>query len=311
MRRLVKRGMAPGTEQTSRQRELSQEAQDAQDAKRDMRRRVREFWSKQAHGYTPDDLKCVRAVNFGHCHLSDDDGIALASQLTAEMTQLRELHLYGNRLHDRAMEAIAQTLERGSAPLLTQLHMGHNAIGDVGMRALVAVIGEHGALARLEQLTLFQNRIGAEGISALVQCAVDGAQRASAARQAARRDPDLPQHVPPGPLSHLVLLGLSGNPMGDNGMSALADAVGETDEVLPNLVELHVKDTGATADGGLAALAGALMPTRGGLPQLRTLVVDEGALENPRLKEACSARTGQGGHDRSHNFKMVAHCGWA
>ena len=303
---MVKRGMSAGTEQTRRVRELSQEQQDEQATKRELRRKVREFWSKQAHGYTPDDLNCVRAVNFGHCHLHDDDGVALASALTKEMTQLSELHLYGNRLHDSALCALASAFAAGTAPLVTHLHLGHNAIADKGLLALVEAIGgESKALPRLLELTLFNNKIGDAGVTALVQCAADTLIAYKEERRAQERA-EVGEQLPPLPavaLKHLQVLGLSGNPIGNAGVAAFADAVREDDDVLAQLIELHLRETRATADGGLSAL-GDVLCKRAGLPMLRTLVIDEEALSHPRLKEAYAQRAGTG-HGGVHAFKMV------
>ena len=73
-------------------------------------------------------------------------------------------------------------------------------------------------------------------------------------------------------------------------------------QVLPKLAELHLRETGASADGGLRALGDMLLPKTGGLPSLRALVVDLSHLEHPRLKEAYEARTGHGG---IHACKMM------
>ena len=220
---------------------------------------------------------CVRVVNLGHCHLANDDGLALASQLTKELRQLKELHLYGNRFHDSAMSALANKWAAGAAPLLTHLHLGHNAFGDIGFVALTKAIGEKKALPRLEQLTLDNNRIGAEGAAALAQIATDGA------------------------LMVLTCLGLSGNPIGDEGVKALAKACSD-EEVLPRLEQLHLRET-HVGDSGLTALAEILLPKVGGLPALRTLVVDHEHVEHARLQEAYVARTGQGG---VHMVKILA-----
>ena len=277
MRRLVRRGMSPEKQRTAAP-ERSPEETESRAAKREERRLVREFWSKQPHGLTLDDLRCVRVVNLGHCHLSNDDGLALASQLTKELRQLKELHLYGNRFNDGAMQAFAAKWASGATPFLTRLHLGHNAIGDAGLLALTSAIADHKALARLEHLTLEHNRIGADGASALAQIAADGA------------------------LQLLTCLGLSGNPIGDAGVTALATACAD-EEVLPKLEQLHLRATQVSADGGLNALGDILLPRTGGMPSLRTLVVDVEHLEHIRLKEAYVARTGHGG---VHMCKMVS-----
>ena len=68
----------------------------------------------------------------------------------------------------------------------------------------------------------------------------------------------------------------------------------EDDEILDKLTDLHLCSTDVT-DKGLAALAETLMPKNGGLPALRTLLVDEAHVSNTSLQQAHAARTGQGG----------------
>ena len=54
-----------------------------------------------------------------------------------------------------------------------------------------------------------------------------------------------------GVLLHLACLALSGNPIGNDGITALAKAASD-DEVLPRLVELHIRDTQVTHASSLA-----------------------------------------------------------
>ena len=88
MRRMAKRAMqTPSTASAPRQRELSQELQVEQAA----RRRVQALWAKAPHCYRFEDLLCMRSVHFRDAGLTDNDVIALASTLTEGMVQLRAL----------------------------------------------------------------------------------------------------------------------------------------------------------------------------------------------------------------------------
>ena len=125
MRKLVRRGLAttPGTDEAPRRRERSQEELESNAAKQAMKRRVAELWSKQPHGYTGHDLNFI-LLNLSSCNLSDEDGIALASELSStERRPLRVVDLRGNRFQDTALTAslarlrAAARLARPSSPL--------------------------------------------------------------------------------------------------------------------------------------------------------------------------------------------------
>ena len=167
------------------------------------------------------------------------------------------------------------------------LQLGHNQISDAGIKAFSAALtGFDGfdnlrrelikpnetvvrALPRLERLSLSHNAVGAKGGELLFRAAEDGA------------------------LKELTSLVLSSNPIGDHGLSALAE-VARDDEVLPKLGELHICDTEIT-EKGLVALAEIMVPTVGGLPALRLLLVDDQHEQHGKLRAARDARTGQGG----------------
>ena len=277
MRKMIRRGMAKAPV-AKEAKELSPEQLDEKarrEQERILRRKVLEFWSKQPHGFTAEDLYCVRTINLNSCSLTDDDGEALASVLTKEMVQLKQLDLFGNRLHDTAMLAMAAAFGRGAAPLITHLLLGRNAISDVGMKAFVRVLSD-GALPRLQKLGLEHNLLGSEAAECLAKAAADGAAG----------------------VNGLSCLTLSGNPIGDGGFAAIA-SVCQDDEVWPRLTDLHLCATGV-GDKGLCALAETLMPKCGGLPGLRTLLVDEEHLEHRALQQAREARTGHGGVHAIH-----------
>jgi Ran GTPase-activating protein (RanGAP) involved in mRNA processing and transport len=273
--------MSPsGTVEAPRRRALDPEVEGELEAKRAERRRAQAMW-KKIH-YKPDDLSVLRVLHFGNANLTDDDGVALFGGLTKQMVQLRELHLYNNRLQDTAMRAIADAIDRGAAPKLSLLDFGRNAIANEGLIAFAEALGK-GGLPHLARLFLFHNRIGSAGVGALADAAEQGA------------------------LANLVTLGLSGNAIGDEGVKALASACSDSD-VLPNLAELHIRATAVSdsPDGGLMALGEALLPRTGGLPSLRTLYIDEEHTSQPRLKEACAGRTGHG-DPRVHALKLLCY----
>ena len=82
-------------------------------------------------------------------------------------------------------------------------------------------------------------------------------------------------------------LGLTGNKIGDPGITALADALGKG--ALPKLEWLDLQKN-QIADAGVTALASAM--SKGALASLETLYVDDGPLgtEHPALEAACEAR---------------------
>ena len=91
MRKLIKRGMSPKEEAVKQPKERSPEQlalAEERMAARAMRRKVAEFWSKQPHGFTAEDLYCVRTINLHSCSLTDDDGEALADGLALDGTHL-------------------------------------------------------------------------------------------------------------------------------------------------------------------------------------------------------------------------------
>ena len=287
MRKLLRRQMSPTSARPHASQGLSAEAAQELAAKRALRRKVLEFWSKGAHGYSASILTFCRALNLSCCSLIDDDGEALASVLTRDMRNIKELDLSGNKFSDRTLIALSTALAKGVAPAITQLQLGHNNISDAGVKAFAAALTAFDgfdnlrrelikpnektvrALPRLERLSLSHNAVGPKGGGVLFRAAEDGA------------------------LKELTSLVLSSNPIGDQGLIALAE-VARDDEVLPKLAELHICNTDIT-DKGLTALAEIMMPTVGGLPTLRLLLLDDQHEQHAKLRAAHDTRTGQGG----------------
>lgn len=287
MRKMVRRSEASKSRTSDRQ-PLDPKYAAELAAKRILRRKVLEFWSKGAHGYDKHVLTYCRTVNLTSCSLVDDDGEALASELSNQMRNLKVINLADNKLGDKTLTALAIALARGAAPAVTELQLSHNNIGEAGLKLMgAALVGFEGfddlragtfgdrdvivrALPRLERLDLSWNALGSKGVGYLAQAAEGGA------------------------LQRLTLLVLSKNAaVGDAGVEAIAK-VAKDDEVLSRLTELNLRETAVT-EAGLAALCETMMPTKGGLPCLRSLLVDEKLTNHAKLKEVYSARNGQGG----------------
>ena len=72
-----------------------------------------------------------------------------------------------SQLHVERLGIRRRRLMLASSPLLTELSLGFNSIGNAGVKALVEST-DHGALQSLERLYLAGNRIGEAGVDALV-----------------------------------------------------------------------------------------------------------------------------------------------
>ena len=279
---------------------LSDEEREKRAEQRALRRIVLEFWSKGAKGYSRHSLTHHRSLNLSSCSLYDDDGEALSSELTPAMTNLKLLDFTDNKFGDRTLIALSAALTQGAAPLLSHLHLGHNAISDAGMEAFGEALGgrrltyrggrdewTNGVLPRLERLDLSHNAIGPKGASHLAKAA-----QVEVGETDEDRDDETSRKVA---LQQLTCLVLSDNPIGKEGVEALATAA-QDPHVLPSLTELQIRRIGsATAtENGLAVLCEAMLPKTGGLPRLRTLLVDDRHINYDKLREVYAARAGTG-----------------
>ena len=149
------------------------------------------------------------------------------------------------------VQRLAEGLVAGSLPAVTRLIIGRMYLGDAGASALAAAL-DRGALPRLERLTLGDAAIGDAGLVALAL--------------ALRRRPALRK------------LGLSGNPLGDEGLAALVapppPAAGTPPPPAGAFKKLEWLSLGNTqiTNAGCATLVAAL--DSGVLPALDTLGLD-------------------------------------
>ncbi|EOD05047.1 hypothetical protein EMIHUDRAFT_250346 [Emiliania huxleyi CCMP1516] len=157
---------------------------------------------------------------------------------------LEELDLAGNQIGDDGLKALAAALGReGSAPRLQELDLTSNQIGDDGLMSLAAALSNDGVVPRLANLILDGNRFGNEGLKALVSAL----SRESGASQLQR-------------------LEFCSNEIGDEGLKALAAAFGGKG-CIPRLTELDLRDNQIGVEG-FKALASALRQ-EGAFPSLK------------------------------------------
>ena len=64
------------------------------------------------------------------------------------MCHTQELSLWGNKIGDAGLTALAKAVESGALPQLEKLWLGGNSIGDAGLSALADVVSR-GALDHL------------------------------------------------------------------------------------------------------------------------------------------------------------------
>ena len=149
------------------------------------------------------------------------------------------------------VQRLAENLGAGALPAVVKLALSNMPVGCAGASALAAALGR-GALPRLRTLRLTYAAIGDAELVALAP--------------ALRRQPAL------------EVLGLIGNPFGDEGLAALfapppaAGALLPPTGVLTKLERLYLNGTQFT-DAGCAALTAAL--DSGALPALEKLYLDD------------------------------------
>ena len=128
------------------------------------------------------------------------------------------------------IQTLCAALSIGALPLLTELWLGDNQIGDDGATVLGTALANH-TLPALKIISLHNNQIGDAGGIALASAVGNGA------------------------MPHLTHLYLTGNQIGDEGLAALATAMGNGD--MPSSECLHLGST-LVGDAGVAALAVAM-----------------------------------------------------
>ena len=223
---------------------------------------------------------------------------ALLVPSVASFGDVDRAHWTGSGLTATDCEAVGTLLCSGLMPLLSDLSLAHNPIGDEGARALFAqleadalpvqwlslascAVGdagltslanalERGALPRLRALKLQCNQFGAAGGAALGTCVGSGAL--SGLSQLCMNDNGLGDAeafwaaMRPGAMAGLVQLYWYSAGLGDAGLAALARALG--DGAMPALSDLFLQEN-AFGDEGLEALSVAL--GRRALPSLEQL----------------------------------------
>jgi len=162
---------------------------------------------------------------------------------------------------------LVEGLGVGALPAVTCFVLFNVCVGDAGASALAAAL-DRGALLRLKHFTVSNAAIGDAGLVALAP--------------ALRRRPALER------------LGLSGNPFGDEGLTALvapppADAPPPQAEALAKLKWLSLGETQIT-DSGCAHLASRLRS--GALPALKGLYLEEILASDAAIDAVYEARPG-------------------
>jgi hypothetical protein len=194
--------------------------------------------------------KELREAEAVHCYfkgLSVDD-LATLGTLSSVLPALEVLSLNEPAADPDGMQRLVEKLGAGALPAVTWLTLNSMHVGDAGALALAAALGR-GALPRLKELYLRNAAIGDAGLVSLAP--------------ALRRRPAL------------EILGLSGNPFGDEGLAALvapppppAGALPPPTGVLTKLKVFLLWNTQIT-DAGCAALVAAL--DGGALPALKSI----------------------------------------
>jgi hypothetical protein len=175
------------------------------------------------------------------------------------------------------------------------LGLNNNKIGNPGLAALADAVGK-GALAQCAYLYLHQNQIGDAGLSALATAITPGPSgkgpwtscRCAGAPLTCPHALSLGIHAL---LTHTFcwmwhtqVLGLSGNQIGDAGLSALAEAVGKG--ALAQLTHLFL-ERNQIGDMGMLAFADAV--SSGALPALKSLLLHSNKIGDPGMQTLADA----------------------
>ena len=192
------------------------------------------------------ELREAKKVMWNHKGLTAAD-FALLGKLCSVLPALESLWLHNSSATPDGVQQLAEKLGAGVLPAVTELHLSGMYVGVAAALTLAAALGQ-GAVPQLKALALHQNKIGDAALMALAP--------------ALRR------------LPVLEVVGLSENPLGDEGIAALvtppspAGALPPPTGMLAKLKELDLNCT-QVSDAGCAALAAAL--DDGTLPALRSL----------------------------------------
>ena len=217
------------------------------------------------------ELRAAKRVDWSHRGLSSDD-LGLLGTLGSVLPALEELRLNEPAAGPDGVQRLAEKLGAGALPAVVVLQLMSTHVSEAGASVLAAALGR-GALPRLEHLYLARTAIGDAGLVALAP--------------ALRR------------LPALVVLSLSENPFGDEGLAAVvapaaaAGAPPPPTGVLTKLKELYLGRTRIT-DAGCAAFAAVL--ESGTLPALKRLYLGGIPASGSAKSAVYAARAGL--HDR-------------
>lgn len=221
--------------------------------------------------------------------LTDDECDVLAQLIASgALASLQELHLDDNHFGPAGARAIGRAIGRAPLPSLRVLDLCDNPIGDVGICALARAIGR-GSLPSLRALHLYGTQMRGRGLAALAASLSEapqleelimsnnpiGDKGISALAEASRG----------AALASLRHANLNGCDCGDAGAASLADAM--ADGALPELRHLFLHDN-QIGDGGLTALSAAA--AAGALASIRELALDNNRITDAgvvALEEAC------------------------
>jgi hypothetical protein len=90
------------------------------------------------------------------------------------MCHTQGLSLYGNKIGDAGLTALAKAVESGALPQLKDLYLDSNQVGDIGLSALAEACAS-GALAQLTSIAVFGNP-ASEAAQQVVQDAIRNRQ---------------------------------------------------------------------------------------------------------------------------------------
>ena len=164
-----------------------------------------------------------------HSKLAElEEMFGYVSKQIPKMGSLKTLELYDQKIGDAGMQALSAVIGNGAFPDLEELELSGNQIGYAGVSALANACAS-GALGKLVFLRLDRNQISDAGMTVLADA------------------------IRSGSMANLERLELVRNQISDAGMTALADAIPH----MASLKNLSLGDN-QIGDSGMTAFAGAI-----------------------------------------------------
>ena len=215
-------------------------------------------------------LESLQSLSIGT--IGDHGMMAFSAAISrGSLANIVDLRLGDNQIRYTGMNAFANAIKPtgespGALDALTHLELGHNEIGDEGIKPFSLALSS-GALASLQKLYLNNNQIGDAGMkdfsaalssesrTKLALLDLSGNQIGMAGMS------DFSATLFRGALLNLVELRLSGNQIGDTGMTAFADVIKPTAEsAIGALASLQylVLNYNQITDEGMTAFSTAL-----------------------------------------------------